>query len=386
MTRYLIMVMIFLLYFIPFYQNNFSFSENFPLDKKTVFNDLRLLPLDESPYYAEDFVNNEETGTMCHVSSITPADDNKMACTWYAGSREGAEDVAIYFSVFNEEKGFWTKPVILTDRNKSSSELNRYVKKVGNPLIFTDKNGRLWLFYVSIVAGGWSVSSLNYKISSDGGLTWSKSNRMILSPFLNLTNNVKNKGIAFDDGSFVIPVYQEFIKKFSQLVRVYPKDGVHYEILKMTGENNAIQPSLLYDGQKKLIAFFRNKSSAEKKYILTAYSNDLGQSWSKSTDTSLPNPDSGFDMINMSDGSYLGVINNSFRERDNLILVISHDKGTTWKTLKVLENTPGKKYAYPSINRSRRGFYHITYSYELKRIKHIVFNEAWIKKNENSIH
>jgi predicted neuraminidase len=344
----------------------------------------RFLLNNKKPFYSEGFVTEERPGTISHVSSISPAGNNKMACVWYAGTREGARDVAIYFSIFDEEKATWTKPIILVDRGQCCRELKRYIKKVGNPLLFSDKEGRLWLFYASITFGGWSGSSLNYKISEDGGYTWSKSRKMILSPFLNLTNNVKNKGINFNDGSFIIPVYHEFIKKFSQLVWVRPtdSDGVKLEIRKITHQKKAIQPSLLYNGGKNLSAFFRNMGPKGSSYILIAHSNDMGQSWSGLSDTHLPNPNSGFDMITLSDGSYLGVVNNSFTDRSNLSLVISRDIGKTWKILKVLENTPNREYSYPSINRSGRGFYHITYTYEKRRIKHIVFNEAWIKQLE----
>jgi predicted neuraminidase len=381
MVRYLIILLTILLYLIPYYQNHLINTQGRGWGKMKIADYNNIFSFNDKPFYSEDFVYKATPNTMCHVSSICPIGNNKMACTWYAGSREGAEDVAIYFSIFDEEKAIWTNTIVLVDREQCSKELNRYIKKVGNSLIFNDKNGRLWLFYVSIVTGGWSGSTLNYKVSSDGGHTWSKSQKMVLSPFFNLTDNVKNKGVNFYDGSFLLPVYHEFIKKFSQLVWVRPgENAVHYEIRKMSREKKAIQPSLLHTGEKDLSAFFRNMASGERNYILMAYSKDLGQTWSELKDTPLPNPNSGFDMIKLSDGAYLGVINDSFHDRSNLTIVISCDEGKTWKSLKILEYAPGRKYAYPSINRSDRGFYHITYTYESRGIKHVVFNEAWIKQ------
>ncbi|MDH3568513.1 MAG: exo-alpha-sialidase, partial [Desulfobacteraceae bacterium] len=83
--------------------------------------------------------------------------------------------------------------------------------------------------------------------------------------------------------------------------------------------------------------------------------------------------------IRLSNGYYLGAINKSFDNRDNLTLVISGDRGRTWKDLKVIESDPDNEYSYPSISMSEEGLYHMTYTYERKRIKHVVFNEAWIK-------
>ena len=42
--------------------------------------------------------------------------------------------------------------------------------------------------------------------------------------------------------------------------------------------------------------------------------------------------------------------------------------------------TPGERFDYPSIVQSRDGSLHVTYSYNLKTIKHVTFNEAWIRE------
>ena len=72
----------------------------------------------------------------------------------------------------------------------------------------------------------------------------------------------------------------------------------------------------------------------------------------------------------------------AFQERSDLTLVLSRDGGRRWQTLKILEKTPGKEYSYPFLLRSGDG-YHLTYTFERARIKHVVFNEAWLKANKN---
>lgn len=84
-------------------------------------------------------------------------------------------------------------------------------------------------------------------------------------------------------------------------------------------------------------------------------------------------------MITTADGAILGAINNNFRDRSDLALVLSRDGGKTWETLRVLEHAPGKTYAYPSLTRTRQ-YYHLTYSYEKNRIKHVMFNDAWLRE------
>jgi len=333
----------------------------------------------ESPFFAENFVNQATPGVSCHVSSLAVAGKEKLICTWYAGSREGARDVAIYRAFYDEINSRWSEPGVLIDRSTCSREMRRAVRKLGNALVMRDSRGRLWLFFASNVFGGWSTTSLNYKVSVDEGQTWSAARKLILSPFFNLTNNVKNQGVNLSDGSFLLPVYNEGIHKFSQLVWLRP--GNHspfYEIRKITDTGKAIQPALVHLGKQSLTAFFRNAASSGRKFILRSDSRDVGVTWSKLADTPLPNPNSGFAMLTLADGAYLGVINNSFENRHNLTLVLSRDAGQTWKTLKVLENTPGKEFSYPFIIQSRRA-YHVTYTYDRKRIKHVAFNDAWLQ-------
>jgi predicted neuraminidase len=219
-------------------------------------------------------------------------------------------------------------------------------------------------------------------MSQDGGRTWSDSHKLILSPFFNLTANVKNNGISLSQGAYLLPVYQEFLRKFSQVVLFHPgRAELSYEIRRMTHAGKALQPVLIPQNETNLWAFFRNAAGG-KSFILKNDSSDVGRTWSGVTTTSLPNPNSGFDMVRLPDGAILGVINHAFQERSDLTLVLSRDGGRHWKTLKVLENTPGKEYSYPFLLRSG-GVYHLTYTFERARIKHVVFNDAWLKSNKN---
>jgi len=377
MYRCWLIIAVIVLYAVPFYRGGLQPGEHVyaAVEENGSVGEI-------DPVYAEHFVNNELPGLISHVSSITSAGPGKMACVWYSGSKEGAPDVSIYLSIYNEEESTWSTPSVVVSRVQASGELGRYIKKLGNAVISNDNSGRLWLFYASVTVGGWSGTTINYTVSHDQGETWAKSRKMVLSPFLNLTNNVKNKPLLLDDGSLLLPVYHEFLRKFSQLVHFRPdKNGAQYEIRKMTMEGRAIQPSIINEGKAGLTAFFRNMGHEEKNHILRADSSDLGLTWTGLSDTPLPNPNSGFDMLRLESGSYIGIINNSYKDRENLSLVLSDDRGKSWRLLKVLEESEGNEYSYPSIIRSRQGLYHITYTYERRRIKHVVFNETWLKNN-----
>jgi predicted neuraminidase len=383
--RLLAVCLVLLLYFIPFYQRFFPGSQVPWPDIKIPYQPPVGPAVGEAPYFAQDFVNQARPGVICHVSGIEVAGKDQLICTWYAGSREAAPDVAIYAAFFQASTGKWSKPKVLLDRRQSSAELQRWVRKLGNAVVMNDQQGGLWLFYATML-GGWSTATLNYKVSRDEGRTWTPSRQLILSPFFNLTNNVKNKGVGLTQGAFLLPVYHELLHKFSQILLVRQAGSTpQFELRRMTHAGKAIQPALIPKSEASLMAFFRNAAGGGNSHILKADSKDVGRDWSKLSATTLPNPDSGFDMIRLADGAILGAINNSFQDRDDLTLVLSGDEGKTWQSLRVLENTPGKSYAYPSLARAGQ-YYHLTYSYEKNLIKHVMFNEAWLREQETHAH
>ena len=69
------------------------------------------------------------------------------------------------------ERGAWSAPRALVTRQSAAQETFRFVRKVGNPLLFAGDNNHICLLYVAIGFGGWSGSTLNFKQSFDGGRT-----------------------------------------------------------------------------------------------------------------------------------------------------------------------------------------------------------------------
>jgi predicted neuraminidase len=140
-------------------------------------------------------------------------------------------------------------------------------------------------------------------------------------------------------------------------------------------EIGPIQPCLLFHSDGKLQALGRTK--ADK--IFETRSADNGKTWSRISLTALPNPDSGIDAVTLQDGRQLLVYNHNVRTgsrnkgRSPLNIAISLD-GEIWQAAVVLEDDPAAPngFAYPAVIQTRDGLVHITYTWERKRIKHIV--------------
>lgn len=360
-------------------------------EKPAAFAELPLTrAVSASPYMAEGYISPDAGQGMVHVPSICRLSDGRLAAVWYGGTREGAGDTAIYYATSIPENAMtWCEPRVIVDRKTASRELRRFVKKVGNPVLFTDFEGNLWLIYVSISVGGWSGSSLNIKISYDDGKTWTMSERLVLSPFLNIGELVRNTPVIMSDHSLLVPIYHECLGRFPEIlwIRKGKNTGrVCYQKTRMSGGRRYIQPSVVGYDSRLASAFYRNMSCDGS--VGMAVSSDAGITWSEPQDLEMPNPDSGLNAILLSGGRILLAFNDSNSNRENLSLAVSKDAGRHFMRIAVIENTEAEEFSYPYMIRDRGGRIHLVYTWRRKRIKHVVFNEAWIdaemKKASNS--
>ena len=333
----------------------------------------------EAPEFHEQFVDARFIHPSAHVSSICELPDGRMAAVWYAGSREGARDVALYVSSRNAGlTNAWTTPVSAGTHEAAGDEAFRYVKKVGNAILFAGTNGHLHMLYVTTGFGGWSCSQLNLKTSTDGGTTWSRSRRLGLSPFLNISELVKNAPVPTADGGFVVPIYHEVIGKFSELLWLRPSaNGFEAIKTRAFGGRTAFQSSLVALNETNALMLCRTAGPVKK--IHATRTSDAGRNWSALETIDLPNSNSGLDAIRISDGRLLLAFNDTDSGRDNLRLAISADGGVTWKRAATLVAEAGAEFSYPSILQTSDGLIHVTYTWKRKGIKEATFNVAWLE-------
>ena len=341
------------------------------------------LPAQPEPYFTQELINPDSPRRMSHVASICELPDGRLAAVWYAGSREGAPDVAICFATQPRGQTNWTMPRAILTPELAARELHRAVRKVGNPVIFCDAGaGKIWLLYVTITVGGWSGSSLNLTTSTDEGLTWTPSRRLTLSPFFNISELVRNRPVPLSGGSWVVPIYHEFAGKFPELLWLRDgADGVSATKSRIAGGRSGFQPALAALSTNTALAFLRDCSP--RKRISVARTDDAGRTWSSPQDLDLLNPDSGLSALRLSDGRVLLAFNDSDTGRGNLRLAASADEGRTWKRLATLEEEKGAEFSYPYLLQARDGTVHLVYTWKRKAIKHVAFNPAWLNVHRN---
>lgn len=330
------------------------------------------------PFYQEIFASKAQT-LKAHAASAYLVDEQLVA-HWYGGSEEGAGDVQIYRASFAD--GAWTRASPIISPARVQHDLSRYVRKVGNPVGFSLSDGRVWLFFVSVSIGGWAGSSINLVESHDHGETWGKVKRLVTSPFLNLSTLVRNPLFYYRDGTVGLPVYHEFLGKFGEILRLDSKARI-VDKIRLSSGRSSLQPVIVPTSDKHAIGLMRYAGEPPMR-LLQIETFDGGNSWSLPVKLNIPNPNAAVAAIHIGDNRIMAVINNSVMGRYNLSLAVSNS-GDDWLVFHNLESedvsptSHDVEFSYPSLTRDEKGTFDLLYSWNDKSIKHIRFNEAWMR-------
>jgi len=323
----------------------------------------------QNPVLKSEFIYETAPFPSCHASTLAETKSGLVAA-WFGGTAERNPDVCIYVS--RHVDGHWTAPAEVA--NGVGFATNRL--PCWNPVLFQPKAGPLLLLYKvgPSPATWWGMMTT----SDDDGRTWSPPQRLpdgILGP-------IKNKPVQLADGGILCPSSTEGaggwrvrFERTDDLGRTWQSTGP----VNDGKEIGAIQPSILFHPDGRLQAVGRTRQGK----IFQVWSENNGRTWEKMTLTSLPNPDSGTDAVTLKDGRQLLVYNHNTRDktankgRSPLNVAVSMD-GETWQAALVLEDDPAAPsgFAYPAVIQTRDGLVHITYTWERRRIKHVVLDPA----------
>jgi len=330
-------------------------------------------------FFRTETINPRSPHAKSHSATLAELSDGTLLAAWYAGSGEGAADVAIYVSR-REPGASWSEPRPVITRTQVTRDLRRNVISLGNPLLLVDGSERLGLLFVSIAAGRWSGSSINLVWSEDGGKNWGVPRNLTMNPLANLSSLPRNPPAPLVGGGWAVPVYEEFLGKFPEILWVQPhgKEWIT-AVSRVEGGVSILQSSLVPLSERRAASFFRDFRPA--RWMSASWSEDGGRTWSKPATTELVNRDSGQCVVRLSDGTLLCAFNDvSPGKRENLRLALSEDEGRSWRAIATIAEEAGHEFSYPSMIRSDDGTIRMAYSARQTQILYAEFNEAWVRQ------
>ncbi len=313
-----------------------------------------------------------------HSGTLTQLSDGSLLAAWFGGTREGAGDVKIYLARKQPDSTLWSTPVVIASREETSGDLKRHIDKLGNPILFADSRGRVWLFYVTVSFGGWSGSSITLRHSDDAGATWSVAKRLVTSPFLNVSTLVKGSPVECEGGQIVLPVYHEFLRKFAEAL-ILDSDGSVVSKIRLSPDGRVIQPWLVPLDSTRSRAFYRQSGHPDRMVMTNSVSSIFDAECGSLETTQLPNSNSAISVVRRPNGEFLMACNPLDRGRDVLSLATSRDGGD-WTVIQEIDRSdPSGQVSYPYLIQGSPGEYHLIYTWMREKMRYACFNEQWLE-------
>lgn len=296
-----------------------------------------------------------------HASTVVKMDDGRLMSAYFAGDEEGADNVRIYFSVY--DNGSWSEPVQVPSED-SVAHWNPVLINFGTYVRLYYKVGAEIPYWVT-----------KYTDTKDGGKTWSTPKELVPGDTSGGRGPVRNKTVVLSDATVIAGASTEQgqWRAFFDLSVDGGKTWEKTDYITAYGVNGKeigmIQPTIWQDSEGEVHAMFRTDCGR----IYRSDSKDLGRTWCEAYSTGLMNNYSGIDCVMTEDGR-LWLVHTPIGMglRNILILSVSEDNGKTWKDVTTLAGNLfdlTAEYSYPAIIAEGNKLY-ITYTNKRRTINY----------------
>jgi len=358
-------------------------------------------------------VQNEHT----HGSTIVMLPDGDLLAAWFQGSGErNADDVRIMGSRLKKGVKTWNTPFLMAD-TKGIPDCN--------PVLFLNRKGKLFLFWVAVQANRWEDAILRFRTSTNytgnEAPVWDWQDNIILKPDDSFVKEVEKRFRELPENeagwAAYAPSYDTMVKEAGKdllkrslgwMTRIHPvtlesgrillplySDGLNFSMVAISDDDGAtwrpslpivgrgpIQPALAIKKNGEIVAYMRDSGDSPTR-VQTSISTDSGESWSASRKSEIPN-EASVEICVLRDGKWAFVGNDINGGRYQFSMYLSDDEGVTWKWKELIEYDSAKtgSFSYPCLIQTKDGLLNISYSYSLgshqESIKHVVIDPEQI--------
>jgi len=355
-----------------------------------------------------------------HGSSMVILPNGDKLAAWFQGSGERkSDDVRIMGARKKKGAKSWTTPFLMAD-TKNIPDCN--------PVLFLNKNSKLFLVWIAVQANRWEHSILRFRTSieydTEGAPVWEWQDNILLKPDNSFAEEVKSKFKALPENhagwAEYAPLYDDMIIEASKdlkkrsigwMTRIKPlilddgkillplySDGYNFSLVAISEDHGEswrpslpivgrgpIQPALVQKQNGDIVAYMRDSGDPPPR-VHMSISKDKGESWSASVKTQIPNTAS-VELLKLQDGKWAFLGNDIIGGRHRVSLYLSDDEGETWHwKVRIEDHKNGEgSFSYPCLIQDDKGLLHMTYSYRTsnteKSIKYVVVDPEKVVKN-----
>lgn len=334
---------------------------------------------------------------QCHAPTLVPTNDGRLVVAWFAGSFEGAPDVAIWASEASQ--------IDLDAHGQPPSTPfapPRRVAKIArvahwNPVLYRAADGLALQFKVGARIRSWRTF---LAISRDEGRTFAPPTPLCVADDVSGGTRAESRGpgsgwararreghrsgrgavrakpIRLGSGDWLAGASSERFRRWDAYFDRSPNGVDGWRATDDVARSSAsaggkgfIQPTLWESQPGRVHALLR----ATDGRLHRCDSSDDGRNWSPAYPTGLPNNNSAIDVARLPDGTLALACNpvaGSGAPRTPLSLLFSRDEGASWPWRLDVESGPGE-FSYPALVASGDGLL-LCYTWNRRRI-------AWLR-------
>lgn len=305
--------------------------------------------------------NPPDAGKHGHAASLA-RDAERLLAVWYSYPVKEHENGRLAFAA----------GTIVNQWGKASKLDFDIASSCGNPVIFVDGSGKLWLFFVLIQGNYWNDAVVYIASSTDGGLTWSKPRNAGLPAGVMLRHQPYRRS----NGDLLLPAYDEETKR-TLLMRAERPDAEWKQVYQFP--ENFIQAVSVPLGGTELQLYFR--PCGNNRFIHRAYSHDDGDSWSDPIPIPLPCPLSGIAVAALGDLILVAHNHTTHHQRTPMSISWSSDRGLSWQGPWHIDES-ALEVSYPTMLTTQGETAHLLYTYNRRMIKYVSFTREELEARQ----
>jgi len=302
----------------------------------------------------EHLFGDQRPFAQCHAATIVTLEGGGTLAAWFAGTREGHEDVAIWASRRSLVSAAAKPDSLLGARWSDATRIAKVSDEPHwNPVLFAlspDGRDLVLHFKVGQRIRDWVTWSQR---SRDGGRTWQDAQPLVAGD-RGGRGAVRNKPIQLASGAWLAGASLERWRRWDSFFdrSANGVDGwtatAQVEIGRRRFKGKGlIQPTLWESTPGQIHALFRSTDGR----VHRADSEDDGLTWSHTRAIDLPNNNSGLDLARLPNGTLALACNpvpGNWAARTPLSILFSRDNGESWAGRIDVETSSGE-FSYPAI-------------------------------------